>query len=65
VKVHSVLSSNDGDIVLAWSWSAMTSWSARNGTSPISLKSGHLRIALLQYSLPSDELFVYCLNRKT
>jgi DNA-binding transcriptional LysR family regulator len=59
VKVHGMLSSNDGDIVLGWALDGHGILIRSEWDLAKYLDSGRLRIVLPEFSLPDADLFVY------
>lgn len=59
VKVHGMLSSNDGDIVLGWALDGHGILIRSEWDIAKYLASGRLRIVLPEFALPSADLFVY------
>jgi DNA-binding transcriptional LysR family regulator len=59
VKVHGMLSSNDGDIVLGWALDGHGILIRSEWDLAKYLDSGRLRIVLPEFTLPAADLFVY------
>jgi LysR family transcriptional activator of dmlA len=59
VKVHSMLSSNDGDIVLGWALDGHGILIRSEWDLARYLDSGRLKIVLPEFALPAADLFVY------
>jgi DNA-binding transcriptional LysR family regulator len=59
VKVHGVLSSNDGDIVLGWALAGLGIVIRSEWDLAKYLESGRLRRVLPEFTLPSADLYVY------
>jgi DNA-binding transcriptional LysR family regulator len=59
VKVHGMLSSNDGDIVLGWALDGHGILIRSEWDLARYLDSGRLKIVLPEFTLPSADLFVY------
>jgi DNA-binding transcriptional LysR family regulator len=59
VKVHGMLSSNDGDIVLGWALDGQGILIRSEWDLAKYLDSGRLRIVLPEFTLPAADLFVY------
>lgn len=59
VKVHGMLSSNDGDIVLGWALDGHGILIRSEWDLAKYLESGRLRVVLPEYVQPSADLFVY------
>lgn len=59
VKVHGLLSSNDGDIVLGWALDGHGILIRSEWDLAKYLESGRLRIVLPDFTLPSADLYVY------
>ncbi|WP_109479838.1 LysR family transcriptional regulator [Paraburkholderia sp. C35] len=64
VKVHGMLSSNDGDIVLGWALDGHGILVRSEWDLAKYVESGRLRIVLPDYTQPSADLFVYYSNRR-
>lgn len=64
VKVHSAMSSNDGDIVLGWALDGHGILIRSEWDLARYVESGRLKIVLPDYALPSADLFVYYLERR-
>ena len=64
VKVHGMLSSNDGDIVLGWALDGHGILIRSEWDLAKYLESGRLRIVLPEFKLPSADLFVYYPSRR-
>ncbi|HEX6734389.1 MAG TPA: LysR family transcriptional regulator [Azonexus sp.] len=64
VKVHGVLSSNDGDIVLGWALDGQGILIRSEWDVAKYLDSGRLQRLLPKFSLPSADLFVYYPSRQ-
>ena len=59
VKIHGVLSSNDGDIILGWALSGLGIVIRSEWDLAKYLESGRLRRVLPEFTLPSADLYVY------
>jgi DNA-binding transcriptional LysR family regulator len=59
IKVHGMLSSNDGDIVLGWALDGHGILIRSEWDLAKYLDSGRLKIVLPEFELPSADLFVY------
>ena len=59
VKVHGLLSSNDGDIVLGWALEGHGILIRSEWDLAKYLESGRLRVVLPDFTLPSADLYVY------
>jgi LysR family transcriptional regulator, transcriptional activator for dmlA len=59
IKVHGMLSSNDGDIVLGWALDGHGILIRSEWDLAKYLDSGRLKIVLPEFDLPSADLFVY------
>lgn len=59
VKVHGMLSSNDGDIVLGWALDGQGILIRSEWDLAKYLDSGRLRVVLPEFMLPDADLFVY------
>ena len=59
IKVHGMLSSNDGDIVLGWALDGHGILIRSEWDLAKYLDSGRLRIVLPEFTLPAADLFVY------
>lgn len=59
VKVHGMLSSNDGDIVLGWALDGYGILVRSEWDLAKYLANGRLRIVLPEFAQPSADLFVY------
>jgi len=64
VKVHGMLSSNDGDIVLGWALDGHGILIRSEWDLARYLDSGRLRIVLPEFTLPAADLFVYYPSRR-
>jgi DNA-binding transcriptional LysR family regulator len=64
VKVHGMLSSNDGDIVLGWALDGHGILIRSEWDLARYLDSGRLKIVLPQFTLPAAELYVYYPSRR-
>jgi DNA-binding transcriptional LysR family regulator len=64
VKVHGMLSSNDGDIVLGWALDGHGILIRSEWDLAKYLDSGRLKIVLPEFTLPSADLFVYYPTRR-
>jgi LysR family transcriptional activator of dmlA len=64
VKVHGMLSSNDGDIVLGWALDGHGILIRSEWDLARYLDSGRLRVVLPEFTLPSADLFVYYPSRR-
>ncbi|ABE29627.1 bacterial regulatory helix-turn-helix, lysR family protein [Paraburkholderia xenovorans LB400] len=64
VKVHGMLSSNDGDIVLSWALDGHGILLRSEWDLARYLESGRLRIVLPEFVQPSADLFVYYPNKR-
>lgn len=64
VKVHSMLSSNDGDIVLGWALDGHGILIRSEWDLAKYLDSGRLKIVLPEFTLPAADLFVYYPSRR-
>ncbi|WBS02004.1 LysR family transcriptional regulator [Pseudoduganella sp. SL102] len=64
VKVHGMLSSNDGDIVLGWALDGHGILIRSEWDLARYLDSGRLRIVLPDFKLPSADLYVYYPERR-
>lgn len=64
VKVHGMLSSNDGDIVLGWALDGHGILIRSEWDLAKYLDSGRLKIVLPEFTLPSADLFVYYPSRR-
>jgi DNA-binding transcriptional LysR family regulator len=64
VKVHGMLSSNDGDIVLGWALDGHGILIRSEWDLAKYLDSGRLRVVLPEFSLPDADLFVYYPSRR-
>lgn len=64
VKVHGMLSSNDGDIALGWALDGHGILIRSEWDLAKYLESGRLRIVLPEFVLPSADLFVYYPTRR-
>jgi LysR family transcriptional activator of dmlA len=64
VKVHGMLSSNDGDIVLGWALDGHGILIRSEWDLAKYLESGRLRVVLPEFKLPSADLFVYYPSRR-
>jgi DNA-binding transcriptional LysR family regulator len=64
VKVHGMLSSNDGDIVLGWALDGHGILIRSEWDLARYLDSGRLKIVLPEFTLPSADLFVYYPSRR-
>lgn len=64
VKVHGMLSSNDGDIVLGWALDGHGILIRSEWDLAKYLDSGRLRIVLPEFKLPSADLYVYYPERR-
>jgi DNA-binding transcriptional LysR family regulator len=64
VKVHSKLSSNDGDIVLGWALDGHGILVRSEWDLAKYVDSGRLRVVLAEYTQPLADLFVYYSNRQ-
>ncbi|QBE62162.1 LysR family transcriptional regulator [Pseudoduganella lutea] len=64
VKVHGMLSSNDGDIVLGWALDGHGILIRSEWDLAKYLDSGRLRIVLPDFELPSADLYVYYPERR-
>ncbi|MEW9581979.1 LysR substrate-binding domain-containing protein [Paraburkholderia sp. DGU8] len=64
VKVHGMLSSNDGDIVLGWALDGHGILVRSEWDLAKYLESGRLTIVLPEFTQPSADLFVYYPNKR-
>ncbi len=64
VKVHGMLSSNDGDIVLGWALEGHGILIRSEWDLAKYLESGRLRIVLPEFTLPSADLYAYYPSRQ-
>ena len=64
VKVHGMLSSNDGDIVLGWALDGHGILVRSEWDLAKYLESGRLRVVLPEFVQPSADLFVYYPNKR-
>nr|WP_314547155.1 LysR family transcriptional regulator [uncultured Massilia sp.] len=64
VKVHGMLSSNDGDIVLGWALDGHGILIRSEWDLAKYLDSGRLRVVLPEFTLPDADLFVYYPSRR-
>jgi LysR family transcriptional regulator, transcriptional activator for dmlA len=64
MKVHGVLASNDGDVVLGWALDGHGILIRSEWDLAKYLESGRLRVVLQEFNLPSADLFVYYMNRR-
>lgn len=64
VKVHGMLSSNDGDIVLGWALDGHGILIRSEWDLAKYLDSGRLRVVLPEFRLPDADLFVYYPSRR-
>jgi LysR family transcriptional activator of dmlA len=64
VKVHGMLSSNDGDIVLGWALDGHGILIRSEWDLARYLDSGRLKIVLPEFTLPAADLFVYYPSRR-
>jgi LysR family transcriptional activator of dmlA len=64
VKVHGMLSSNDGDIVLGWALDGQGILIRSEWDLAKYLDSGRLKIVLPEFTLPAADLFVYYPSRR-
>jgi DNA-binding transcriptional LysR family regulator len=64
VKIHSMLSSNDGDIVLGWALDGHGILIRSEWDLARYLDSGRLKIVLPEFTLPDADLFVYYPSRR-
>ncbi|KAA1011049.1 LysR family transcriptional regulator [Paraburkholderia panacisoli] len=64
VKVHGMLSSNDGDIVLGWALDGHGILVRSEWDLAKYLESGRLRVVLPEFAQPSADLFVYYPNKR-
>jgi DNA-binding transcriptional LysR family regulator len=64
VKVHGMLSSNDGDIVLGWALDGHGILIRSEWDLARYLDSGRLKIVLPQFTLPAADLYVYYPSRR-
>jgi DNA-binding transcriptional LysR family regulator len=64
IKVHGMLSSNDGDIVLGWALDGHGILIRSEWDLAKYLDSGRLRIVLPDFKLPSADLYVYYPERR-
>ena len=64
VKIHSMLSSNDGDIVLGWALDGHGLLIRSEWDLAKYLDSGRLKIVLPEFTLPEADLFVYYPSRR-
>jgi DNA-binding transcriptional LysR family regulator len=63
IKIHGMLSSNDGDIVLGWALDGHGILIRSEWDLAKYLDSGRLRVVLADFKLPSADLFVYYPDR--
>jgi LysR family transcriptional regulator, transcriptional activator for dmlA len=63
VKVHGMLSSNDGDIVLGWALDGHGIVIRSEWDLAKYLESGRLKVVLPEFVLPSADLYVYYPSR--
>ncbi len=64
VKVHGMLSSNDGDIVLGWALDGHGILIRSEWDLAKYLESGRLRVVLPEFTLPSADLYAYYPSRQ-
>jgi DNA-binding transcriptional LysR family regulator len=64
IKVHGMLSSNDGDIVLGWALDGHGILIRSEWDLAKYLDSGRLRVVLPEFALPAADLYVYYPDRR-